>query len=391
MKRAKCSVGGAHPRVDVQLLQAQRLRLVDGRQRRGGRPTHRALAPAPRAPPPACSASRTTALSLMHCLEKKTLAPQIRQLQQAQEQVPFFYVREIPNKPPPPYTPPGQARAAAVAAAVSVAGEAPGAGAGPGGRPPAAAPPLTGAPRPDQAAALLDARGAGAGGAGAARAAGRPLDDVAPPLGFGHDPDFEKLAQTRAHGGAHAAAYAAFLFELALAAVREDGRPQGGALAGAWGPASAARRGRLARVAPARCGPGRPSPRAGPAAPPPSSGRAATAAERRRRRARAGRRRAAAAGPRPRPQRRRRAADAAARSRRRRNRVGRAADARAPPTRSRVTALRRGEGRAQERGDGAGAGALLDDTAHALQLALDRRASRAARASDQALGEGSNN
>ena len=38
---------------------------------------------------------------------------QIEQLQQqqaqVQEQIPYYYVREIPNKPPPPYTPPGQA------------------------------------------------------------------------------------------------------------------------------------------------------------------------------------------------------------------------------------------------------------------------------------------
>lgn len=34
--------------------------------------------------------------------------PQIQELEQAQEQLPYFYIREIPNKPPPPYTPPGQ-------------------------------------------------------------------------------------------------------------------------------------------------------------------------------------------------------------------------------------------------------------------------------------------
>jgi centrosomal protein CEP350 len=34
--------------------------------------------------------------------------PQIQELEQAQEQMPYFYIREIPNKPPPPYTPPGQ-------------------------------------------------------------------------------------------------------------------------------------------------------------------------------------------------------------------------------------------------------------------------------------------
>lgn len=38
---------------------------------------------------------------------------EIEQLQQqqaqVQEQIPYYYVREIPNKPPPPYTPPGQA------------------------------------------------------------------------------------------------------------------------------------------------------------------------------------------------------------------------------------------------------------------------------------------
>nr|CAD7425279.1 unnamed protein product [Timema monikensis] len=32
----------------------------------------------------------------------------IQQLQQAQEQLPYYYIREIPNKPPPPYTPPGK-------------------------------------------------------------------------------------------------------------------------------------------------------------------------------------------------------------------------------------------------------------------------------------------
>lgn len=33
---------------------------------------------------------------------------QIQQLQAQQEQVPYFYFREIPNKPPPPYTPPAK-------------------------------------------------------------------------------------------------------------------------------------------------------------------------------------------------------------------------------------------------------------------------------------------
>jgi hypothetical protein len=33
---------------------------------------------------------------------------QIQELEQAQEQLPYLYIREIPNKPPPPYTPPGQ-------------------------------------------------------------------------------------------------------------------------------------------------------------------------------------------------------------------------------------------------------------------------------------------
>nr|CAD7573796.1 unnamed protein product [Timema californicum] len=33
---------------------------------------------------------------------------EIQQLQQAQEQLPYYYIREIPNKPPPPYTPPGK-------------------------------------------------------------------------------------------------------------------------------------------------------------------------------------------------------------------------------------------------------------------------------------------
>ncbi|XP_063244874.1 centrosome-associated protein 350-like isoform X2 [Bacillus rossius redtenbacheri] len=31
---------------------------------------------------------------------------EIQELEQAQEQCPYFYIREIPNKPPPPYTPP---------------------------------------------------------------------------------------------------------------------------------------------------------------------------------------------------------------------------------------------------------------------------------------------
>nr|CAD7438352.1 unnamed protein product [Timema bartmani] len=35
-------------------------------------------------------------------------ASYIQQLQQAQEQLPYYFIREIPNKPPPPYTPPGQ-------------------------------------------------------------------------------------------------------------------------------------------------------------------------------------------------------------------------------------------------------------------------------------------
>ncbi|XP_068081850.1 centrosome-associated protein 350 [Anabrus simplex] len=41
-------------------------------------------------------------------LQQLQIEHEIQQLQQAQEQIPFYYVREIPNKPPPPYTPPSQ-------------------------------------------------------------------------------------------------------------------------------------------------------------------------------------------------------------------------------------------------------------------------------------------
>ncbi|RZF47084.1 hypothetical protein LSTR_LSTR004484 [Laodelphax striatellus] len=45
-------------------------------------------------------------------LQRLQIEQEIKQLQQVQEQIPsYFYLREIPNKPPPPYTPPGQARA----------------------------------------------------------------------------------------------------------------------------------------------------------------------------------------------------------------------------------------------------------------------------------------
>lgn len=40
------------------------------------------------------------------CLPLLWFCPQIEQLQA--QQYPYYYVREIPNKPPPPYTPPGE-------------------------------------------------------------------------------------------------------------------------------------------------------------------------------------------------------------------------------------------------------------------------------------------
>ncbi|KAF6202096.1 hypothetical protein GE061_004493 [Apolygus lucorum] len=39
-------------------------------------------------------------------LRELQIQQEIEQLEQAQEVVPYYYVREIPNKPPPPYTPP---------------------------------------------------------------------------------------------------------------------------------------------------------------------------------------------------------------------------------------------------------------------------------------------
>lgn len=43
-------------------------------------------------------------------LQQLQIEQEIQQLEQAQEQIPsYYYVREIPNKPPPPYTPPGEA------------------------------------------------------------------------------------------------------------------------------------------------------------------------------------------------------------------------------------------------------------------------------------------
>ncbi|KAJ9595579.1 hypothetical protein L9F63_013247, partial [Diploptera punctata] len=41
-------------------------------------------------------------------LQQLQIEQEIQELEQAQEQVPYFYYREIPNKPPPPYTPPNQ-------------------------------------------------------------------------------------------------------------------------------------------------------------------------------------------------------------------------------------------------------------------------------------------
>ncbi|XP_039286056.1 uncharacterized protein LOC111054655 isoform X2 [Nilaparvata lugens] len=45
-------------------------------------------------------------------LQRLQIEQEIKQLQQVQDQIPsYYFLREIPNKPPPPYTPPGQARA----------------------------------------------------------------------------------------------------------------------------------------------------------------------------------------------------------------------------------------------------------------------------------------
>ncbi|KAK9499709.1 hypothetical protein O3M35_002704 [Rhynocoris fuscipes] len=41
-------------------------------------------------------------------LQQLQIEQEIEELEQAQETVPYYYVREIPNKPPPPYTPPGR-------------------------------------------------------------------------------------------------------------------------------------------------------------------------------------------------------------------------------------------------------------------------------------------
>ncbi|KAJ9595577.1 hypothetical protein L9F63_013245 [Diploptera punctata] len=41
-------------------------------------------------------------------LQQLQIEQEIQELEQAQESLPYFYFREIPNKPPPPYTPPGQ-------------------------------------------------------------------------------------------------------------------------------------------------------------------------------------------------------------------------------------------------------------------------------------------
>ncbi|XP_069686677.1 uncharacterized protein [Periplaneta americana] len=41
-------------------------------------------------------------------LQQLQIEQEILELEQAQEQLPYFYIREIPNKPPPPYTPPNQ-------------------------------------------------------------------------------------------------------------------------------------------------------------------------------------------------------------------------------------------------------------------------------------------
>ncbi|XP_073975607.1 uncharacterized protein isoform X3 [Rhodnius prolixus] len=41
-------------------------------------------------------------------LQQLQIEQEIEELEQAQEAVPYYYVREIPNKPPPPYTPPGR-------------------------------------------------------------------------------------------------------------------------------------------------------------------------------------------------------------------------------------------------------------------------------------------
>ncbi|KAK6627421.1 hypothetical protein RUM44_009898 [Polyplax serrata] len=41
-------------------------------------------------------------------LQQLQIEQEIQQLQAQQEHIPYFYLREIPNKPPPPYTPPGK-------------------------------------------------------------------------------------------------------------------------------------------------------------------------------------------------------------------------------------------------------------------------------------------
>ncbi|XP_046673652.1 centrosome-associated protein 350-like isoform X2 [Homalodisca vitripennis] len=44
-------------------------------------------------------------------IKQLQIEQEIKQLEQAQENIPsYYYVREIPNKPPPPYTPPGQSK-----------------------------------------------------------------------------------------------------------------------------------------------------------------------------------------------------------------------------------------------------------------------------------------
>lgn len=50
--------------------------------------------------------SSTHILIIFQTLIGLFLLPQIQQLQA--QQYPYYYVREIPNKPPPPYTPPGE-------------------------------------------------------------------------------------------------------------------------------------------------------------------------------------------------------------------------------------------------------------------------------------------
>ncbi|XP_069686674.1 centrosome-associated protein 350-like [Periplaneta americana] len=54
-------------------------------------------------------------------LQQLQIEQEIQELEQAQEQLPCFYFREIPDKPPPPYTPPDQTSRNCAASTVGVA------------------------------------------------------------------------------------------------------------------------------------------------------------------------------------------------------------------------------------------------------------------------------